>query len=92
LICNKNFLGDEILSFFAQVISGENGTGATSLKKFDFSSCRLNDSGLVYLINALQMNKTISHIKLADNFFSESVEAMMLETLNKNTSLMDIGL
>jgi len=31
-------------------------------------------------------------IKLADNFFSESVEAMMLETLNKNTTLIDIGL
>ena len=31
-------------------------------------------------------------IKLADNFFSESVEAMMLETLNKNITLVDIGL
>lgn len=31
-------------------------------------------------------------IKLSDNFFSESVEAMMLETLNKNITLVDIGL
>ena len=29
---------------------------------------------------------------MADNFFSESVEALMLEKLNKNTTLIDIGL
>jgi Ran GTPase-activating protein (RanGAP) involved in mRNA processing and transport len=62
------------------------------LKKFDFSSCRLNDSGLVYLINALQANTRISQIRLADNFFSESIEAMILESLNKNTALEEIEL
>jgi len=92
LVCNKNFLGDEILQVFAMVISGETGTGATKLRRFDFSSCKLNDSGLFFLINALQSNKLISQIKLADNFFSESVEALMLEKLNKNTTLIDIGL
>ena len=91
LVCNKNFLGDPILEFFAQVIMGD-GAGATKLKKFDFSSCRLNDTGLIHLINALERNKKISAIKLADNFFSEQVEAIMLETLNKNTTLVDIGL
>ena len=68
------------------------GTGATKLKRFDFSSCRLNDAGLISLINALERNKRINQIKLADNFFSEQVEAIMLETLNKNTTLTDIGL
>lgn len=92
LVCNKNFLGDDILQVFAMVIQGEAGTGATKLRKFDFSSCKLNDSGLFFLINALQNNKLISHIKLSDNFFSESVEALMLEKLNKNTTLIDIGL
>ena len=91
LVCNKNFLGDQILAVFAQVIVGD-GAGATKLKRFDFSSCRLNDSGLMALINALEQNKRICQIKLADNFFSEKVEAMMLETLNKNTTLTDIGL
>ena len=47
------------------------GHGGTKLKKFDFSSCRLNDAGLIFLINALEKNKKISQIKLADNFFSE---------------------
>jgi len=72
------------------VITSENGQApASKLKKFDFSSCRLNDAGLLYVINALQNNKLISHIKLADNFFSESIEAIMLEILNKNTTLID---
>ena len=52
----------------------------------------MNDSGLVFLINALESNKQISQVKLADNFFSESVEALILEALNKNTTLVDIGL
>ena len=91
LVCNKNFLGDQILEVFASVIAGE-GQGATKLKRFDFSSCRLNDAGLIFIINALERNKKISQIKLADNFFSEQVEAIMLETLNKNTTLVDIGL
>lgn len=47
---------------------------------------------MINLINSLEHNKRISQIKLADNFFSEQVEAMMLETLNRNTTLVDIGL
>lgn len=47
LVCNKNFLSDEILAFFAQILP------ASKLRKFDLSSCRLNDSGLIHLINAL---------------------------------------
>lgn len=90
LVCNKNFLGDEVLAYFANIISDPQNQ--TKLKKFDFSSCRLNDAALIYLINALQTNKNISHVKLSDNFFSENVEAILLETLNKNTSLIDIAL
>jgi hypothetical protein len=44
------------------------------------------------LINALQFNKQINIVKLQDNFFSESVEAILLETLNKNTTLTEIAL
>lgn len=87
---NKNFLGDEMLALFANVLANEDNP--SSLKKFDFSSCRLNDTGLLYLINALQTNKQVSHMKLVDNFFSEDIEAILLQTLNKNTSLTDIQL
>ena len=99
-MCNKNFLGDEVLAYFANIISEVSAqptspTAAqnqTKLRKFDFSSCRLNDAGLIYLINALQANKNINNVKLTDNFFSENVEAILLETLNKNTTLIDIAL
>jgi Ran GTPase-activating protein (RanGAP) involved in mRNA processing and transport len=60
LVCNKNFLGDPILELFAEVISGPDGCGATQLRKFDFSTCRLNDTGLLFLIKALENNKMIS--------------------------------
>jgi Ran GTPase-activating protein (RanGAP) involved in mRNA processing and transport len=90
LTCNKNFLGDDVLAYFANVISDP--SSPSKLKKFDFSSCRLNDTGLIYIINALQNNKNINHVRLTDNFFSENVEAILLETLNKNTTLIEIAL
>jgi len=90
LVCNKNFLGDDVMAYFANILADPNSSGR--LKKFDFSACRLNDAGLIYLINALQNNKNICSIKLTDNFFSENVEAILLETLNKNTSLTEIAL
>lgn len=91
LVSNKNFLGDEVLAYFSNIIADVTNSPC-KLKKFDLSSCRLNDTALIYLINALQSNKNISHVKLTDNFFSENIEALLLETLNKNTSLIDIGL
>ena len=90
LICNKNFLGDDVMAYFANILADPNSSG--KLKKFDFSSCRLNDAGLIYLIGSLQNNKKISSIKLTDNFFSENVEAILLETLNKNITLIEIAL
>lgn len=65
--------------------------GQTKLRKFDFSSCRLNDQGLVHLVEALQSNKLISKVKLADNFFSESIETFVEDTLNKNTNLVELN-
>lgn len=90
LICNKNFLGDDVMAYFANILADP--SSCANLKKFDFSACRLNDAGLIYLINALQNNKNICSIKLNDNFFSENVEAILLETLNKNTTLTEIAL
>lgn len=85
LTCNKNFLGDDILALFTQMLP------QTKLKKFDMSSCRLNDSGLLHLIEALQVDKQVSQVKLADNFFSEQIETLLLESLNKNTNLVELN-
>lgn len=51
LICNKNFLGDECIAYFANLLA-DSDVGC-KIKKFDFSSCRMNDEGLIFLINAL---------------------------------------
>lgn len=53
LTCSKNFLGDEVLGYFANILTDTGAGQPCKLKKFDFSSCRLNDTGLIYLINAL---------------------------------------
>ena len=78
------------MAYFANILA--NGSSSGQLQKFDFSSCRLNDAGLIFLINALHNNKDVFSIRLADNFFSENVEAVLLETLNKNTTLTEIVL
>jgi Ran GTPase-activating protein (RanGAP) involved in mRNA processing and transport len=43
------------------------------------------------LIEALQNDKQINQVKLSDNFFSEQIEAIMLEALNKNTNLVELN-
>lgn len=76
------------MACFANILAN----GSSHLQQFDFSSCRLNDAGLLFLINALHNNKSVFSIRLTDNFFSENVEAVLLETLNKNTALTEIAL
>jgi len=92
LVCSKNLLGDEILELFAAVIESELGHGGTLLSRFDLSSCRLNDRGLIFLISALANNPRARRVRLNDNFFSEQIEAQMLEILNKNMYLIEITL
>lgn len=88
--CSKNFLGDDVMALFANILA-DSSQQSCQLTKFDFSSCRMNDSGLIFLINALQNNKNVRSVKLSDNFYSENVEAVLLETLNKNVSLTEIN-
>ena len=64
----------------------------TKLKRFELSSCRLNDAALMYVIDCLSSDKQISCVKLSDNFFSEQIEHVMLEALNKNTTLTEVNL
>ena len=85
-------LGDDIIEVFAAVLVGHQGMGGSSLIKFDLSSCRLNDRGLISLVRALSCNKNISQVRLNDNFFSEQIEAQLLELLNKNMHLTEVAL
>ena len=78
------------MGLFANLIADPNSCGR--LQKFDFSGCRLNDTGLLYLIKGLEDNNRILSIKLTENFFSQNIEGIVLETLNKNVNLIEIGL
>jgi Ran GTPase-activating protein (RanGAP) involved in mRNA processing and transport len=46
----------------------------------------------MYVIDCLGSDKQISCVKLSDNFFSEQIEHVMLEALNKNTTLTEVNL
>ena len=46
----------------------------------------------MHLIEAMQTDKQVSVVRLADNYFSEQIEAVLLEALNKNTTLVELGL
>jgi hypothetical protein len=37
------------------------------------------------------VDRQISSVKLTDNFFSEQIESIMLEALNKNTTLIELN-
>lgn len=77
------------MAVFANVLT--NST-KSHIKQFDFSNCKLNDTSLIYLINSLHGNYQVYSMRLTDNFFSESVESVLLETLNRNQSLTEIML
>ena len=87
LISNKNPLQDESLYIFGNMVREE----SCPLKKFELCSCKMSDRGLIYLLNALQSNPKVTNIKLNDNYFSENIEVLLIDTLNKNSNLIEIG-
>lgn len=88
LVCNQNFLNDESMVFFAQLIEKLNEGGR--LERIDLSKCKINDQGLLIIIEALKISKKLRSIRLNENYFSEKIEATFLEQMNKNTSLTEI--
>lgn len=57
------------------------------LRSIDFSSSKIYDQGLIYLLDKLQDNKTIKSIKLKDNYFTHEVDMLLVKYLSKNTML-----
>ena len=66
--CKNNSLGDESAKYFSEIILNKDTT--SSLTSFDFSSCKIYDQGLIYILHSLTNNDKISWISLKDNFFS----------------------
>lgn len=59
----------------------------TQLEYFDFSSSKIYDQGLIYLLHQLQHNISVTKVKLRDNYFTHEVDLLLIEYLDKNYSL-----
>ena len=88
--CKGNSLGDECAKIFADNILNKETT--SMIYSFDFSSCKIYDQGLIYLLHGLIDNNKISWINLRDNFFSHEIDFVILNFLEKNSFLTHIDL
>lgn len=86
----NNLLQDESAKYFAENILNKESTSC--LTNFDFSSCKIYDQGLIYLLNGLVGNERIIWINLRDNYFSHEIDFVILKFLEKNTYLTHIDL
>ena len=88
--CRNNLLGDDSMKYFAERILSKNSKSC--LTSFDFSSCKIYDQGLIFLLNGLSSNDKINWINLRDNYFSHEIDFVILDFLEKNTYLTHIDL
>ena len=88
--CKGNSLGDECAKYFAETILNKETNSV--INSFDFSSCKIYDQGLIYLLHALTTNDKISWINLRDNFFSHEIDFVILNFLEKNSYITHIDL
>ena len=88
--CKNNSLGDESVKYFSETILSKDTNSV--ITSFDFSSCKIYDQGLIYILHSLTNNDKISWISLKDNFFSHEIDFVILNFLEKNSALTHIDL
>ena len=88
--CKDNSLGDECAKYFSEKILCKETNSV--INSFDFSSCKIYDQGLIYILNGLINNDKISWINLSDNFFSHEIDFVILNFLEKNSFLTYLDL
>ena len=88
--CKNNSLGDESVKYFSETILNKDTNSA--ITSFDFSSCKIYDQGLIYILHSLTKNDKITWINLKDNFFSHEIDFVILNFLEKNSALTHIDL
>ena len=88
--CKNNLLGDDSMRYFADTILNKNSNSC--LHSFDFSSCKIYDQGLIYILNGLTTNTKINRVKLRDNYFSHEIDYVILDFLELNTTLTHLDL
>lgn len=86
----NNLLGDDSMKYFSSEILSPNST--SKITKFDFSQSKINDQGLIYLLNDLRGNTKIKRVKLRDNYFTHEIDYVILDLIEQNTSLLHLDL
>jgi Ran GTPase-activating protein (RanGAP) involved in mRNA processing and transport len=90
LKARNNLLGDESMKYFSDLVLDK--ASYSEIETFDFSSSKIYDQGLIYLMNKLQDNKKIKKIKLRDNYFSHEIDYVIMDFLDKNKTLTKLDL
>ena len=90
LKARNNLLGDESMKYFSDIILREGSF--SEITEFDFSSSKIYDQGLIYILSELQNNTKINKIKLRDNYFSHEIDYVVIDFLDKNTNLIYLEL
>ena len=90
LECNNITLDDEVVSYLANFLVEPQA--CKFFNRLSLCKCKLTNKGLVYLLNALQYNKPLRHLRLTENYFAENGESLIIEVLSKNTTLLDIAM
>lgn len=70
----------------------DNSVEYCMLEKIDISSCRVSDSGLIRFLEKITNFANLRVIKAVDNFVSQKAEKILLELLEKSSSLIDLNL
>ena len=88
LRCKNNLLGDESAKYFAESILSNESTSC--LVSFDFSSCKIYDQGLIYLLNGfLEKNTHLTHIDLIKNRFSFQCLQKVNKIIKRNRNIQN---
>jgi len=88
--CKGNSLGDECAKYFSETILNKETNSI--INSFDFSSCKIYDQGLIYILNGLIDNDKMSWINLSDNYFSHEIDFVVLNFLEKNSFITHLDL
>jgi Ran GTPase-activating protein (RanGAP) involved in mRNA processing and transport len=86
----NNLLGDDSMEYFANTVLVNHSN--SNLTSFDFSSCKIYDQGLIFVLSNLVDNKKITKIKMKDNYFSHEIDYVVIDFIVKNTNLKYLDL
>jgi Ran GTPase-activating protein (RanGAP) involved in mRNA processing and transport len=79
-------------SSYIDMIKPTDRNNKIKIEQFDFSSSKIYDQGLIYLIFKLKDNTTITSVNLKDNYFTHEVDVLLIEYLDQNKTITNLNL